>query len=162
MPKPAVEVSESQSTLVAYCAAIFVSAFLLFQVQLIVGKHFLPWFGGTPAMWTTCMFFFQILLLVGYLYAHILANKVPLEWQGVVHMAVLLSTFSWLVFFAIMWHSPLLPDSRWKPSGPERPVSHLVALLAIGAGLPYLTLSTTGPILQNWFARAHPRATPYR
>jgi hypothetical protein len=162
MPKPAVEVSGSQHALVAYCAAIFVSAFLLFQIQLIVGKHFLPWFGGTPAMWTTCMFFFQILLLVGYLYSHILADKLPLRWQGVVHIAVLLSTFSWLVFFAIMWHSPLLPDSRWKPSGPEHPVFHLVVLLGIGAGLPYLTLSTTGPILQSWFARTYPTATPYR
>src|SRR5438045_7879137 len=65
-----------------YAATIFLSAFLLFQVQLIIGKYFLPWFGGTPAMWTTCMFFFQTVLVVGYLYAHLLAHRVNFRWQA--------------------------------------------------------------------------------
>src|SRR5437762_7776009 len=112
-----------------YLAAIFLGAFLLFSVQLLLGKYFLPWFGGTPAMWTTCMFFFQMLLLVGYLYAHTLAKRVPLRWQGAIHVATLLAALGWLVSFAIMWHSPLLPGNSWKPSGPEHPVLHLVMLL---------------------------------
>ncbi len=162
MPRAAAGPLESQNTVIPYWVAIFISAFLLFQVQLIIGKYFLPWFGGTPAMWTTCMFFFQILLLIGYLYAHVLAHRVPLRWQGGVHITVLILSLGWLAFFSVAWHSPLLPESAWKPTGPEHPVFSLIVLLAIGAGLPYLTLSTTGPILQSWFARTHPMTASYR
>lgn len=150
------------SSAAAYGTTIFISAFLLFQVQLIVGKYFLPWFGGTPAMWTTCMFFFQLALLAGYLYAHLLADRVPPRWQGIIHIGVLLLTVSWMIGFAVAWHSPLLPDSRWKPGGSDHPVLRLVALLSLSAGLPYFTLSTTGPILQKWVATANPSGTPYR
>src|SRR5581483_186468 len=69
----------------AYYVTVLVSAFLLFQIQLILAKYFLPWFGGTPALWTTCMFFFQTLLVFGYVYAHVLAEKVPLRRQRLVH-----------------------------------------------------------------------------
>src|SRR6476646_1691591 len=72
-----------------YWAAIFLGAFLLFSVQLLLGKYFLPWFGGTPAMWTTCMFFFQTLLLAGYAYAHGLARWCTPRNQGYLHSAVL-------------------------------------------------------------------------
>src|SRR5580765_1244345 len=113
-----------------YGTTIFISAFLLFQVQLIVGKYFLPWFGGTPAMWTTCMFFFQLALLAGYLYSHLLTDRVPLRWQGIVYIGVLVLAVSWLLLFAIAWHSPLLPESRLKPAGPEHPVFRLVTLLS--------------------------------
>src|SRR6266704_1850184 len=89
-PRPPLSSNSGSGGMRTYWAGIFLGAFLLFYIQLLLGKFFLPWFGGTPAMWTTCMFFFQVLLLVGYLYAHILADKVPLEWQGIVHMAVLL------------------------------------------------------------------------
>ena len=145
-----------------YGTTIFISAFLLFQVQLIVAKYFLPWFGGTPAMWTTCMFFFQLALVAGYLYAHFLTDRVPLRWQGIVHIGVLLLAVSWLVLFAIAWHSPLLPESRLKPAGPEHPVFRLVMLLSLSAGVPYFMLSTTGPMLQRWIANANPSGTPYR
>jgi hypothetical protein len=101
----------------AYSAALFLSAFLLFQVQLILAKYFLPWFGGTPAMWTTCMFFFQSLLVVGYLYAHVVADRVSVRLQGRLHSAVLGCALAGSLFLALRWHSPLLPDSHWKPMG---------------------------------------------
>src|SRR5262249_51380136 len=81
---------------------------------------------------------------------------------GTIHIGLLFLAVSWIVLFAIAWHSPLLPNSRWKPTGPEHPVLRLLVLLSVSAGLPYLTLSTTGPILQTWFARAYPSKTPYR
>jgi hypothetical protein len=112
----------------AYAAALFLSAFLLFQVQLILAKYFLPWFGGTPAMWTTCMFFFQSLLVVGYLYAHVVADRVSVRLQGRLHSVVLACALAGSLFLALHWHSPLLPDSHWKPVGPENPVYRLLVL----------------------------------
>src|SRR5213080_4889930 len=105
-------------SLYSYCITIFLSAFLLFQVQLLVGKYFLPWFGGTPAMWTTCMFFFQTLLLVGYLYSHWVATRLPLSSQGKLHLTVLLSALVCLSITAVVWHFPLMPSAYWKPQGP--------------------------------------------
>src|SRR6266446_5511755 len=101
--------------LVAYAIAIFVSAFLLFQVQLILGKYFLPWFGGTPATWTTCMFFFQTLLLGGYLYSHAVTSLLPVRMQGKFHLTALVAALAALSIPVVAWHSPLLPDSSWKP-----------------------------------------------
>src|SRR5947207_2386410 len=145
-----------------YWAGIFLGAFLLFSVQLLIGKYFLPWFGGTPAMWTTCMFFFQTVLVVGYLYAHLLAHRVNFRWQARVHLTVLFCALAGSVLFAIRWHYPILPGSSWKPAGAGSPVGHLVLLLAVSAGIPYLPLSTTGPLLQYWFSQAHPGIPPYR
>src|SRR5438309_10141446 len=103
--------------LLQYGIAIFVSAFLLFQVQLVLGKYFLPWFGGTPAMWTTCMFFFQTLLVVGYLYSHAVSDMISIQKQGRVHLVILASTVILTATLALNWHSPLLPNAKWKPSG---------------------------------------------
>ena len=149
-------------TLLPYGIAIFVSAFLLFQVQLILGKYFLPWFGGTPAMWTTCMFFFQTLLLGGYLYSHAVTSLLPVRTQGRVHLGALLAALAAVSIPAVAWHSPLMPDSSWKPNGPENPTWHLALLLMVSAGLPYLALATTGPLLQKWFAMTRPGVSPYR
>src|SRR5439155_26887516 len=129
---------------------------LLFQLQLIIGKYFLPWFGGTPAMWTTCMFFFQTLLVGGYLYSHALSDGVALRKQGRVHSIVLAVAVLFCVVLAFTWHSPLLPNASWKPVGAENPVARLVLLLAVSAGIPYFALSTTGPLLQSWFAKRYP------
>lgn len=146
----------------AYGVSIFLSAFLLFQVQLILGKYFLPWFGGTPAMWTTCMFFFQTLLFVGYLYAHAIANLVPVRLQGIVHTGVMIGTLCLFVSLATVWHMPLLPSTNWKPQGPENPVLYLTLLLSVSTGLPYFVLASSGPLLQRWFANTHSDAQTYR
>src|SRR5437868_11081370 len=104
---PAPTTASSRNRALPYYSAIFLSAFLLFQVQLLVGKYFLPWFGGTPAMWTTCMFFFQTLLLAGYLYSHSIAALLPPRLQGKLHLAVLITALVFLFISAMAWHFPL-------------------------------------------------------
>jgi len=145
-----------------YRLTIFLGAFLLFGVQLLLAKYFLPWFGGAPAVWTTCMLFFQTLLLAGYAYAHGLANWFSPRAQRVFHSSLVLVSLALLVFLAIVWPSPVTPDARWKPLAVEQPIWSLITLLAVSIGLPYFVLSTTGPLLQAWFARLQPHETPYR
>ena len=95
---------------------VFLSAFLLFWVQLLLGKYILPWFGGTPAVWTTCMLFFQILLLAGYLYAHLLnSGRLEARAQGLLHTVVLVASLLLLVRGAWAWSSPLTLGANWKP-----------------------------------------------
>ena len=156
------EINQSSRALLPYYSAISLSAFLLFEIQLVLGKYFLPWFGGTPAVWTTCMFFFQTLLVAGYLYAHIVAVRLAPRSQAKLHFTILLIALVSVVLSAIVWHCPLTPGSNWKPVGPNRPFSNIVFLLAISAGLPYFLLSTTGPLLQSWFASIYPKFSPYR
>ncbi len=145
-----------------YWSAIFLGAFLLFAVQLVLGKYFLPWFGGTPAMWTTCMFFFQTLLLAGYAYAHGLASRLSTRAQSIAHSTLLLLSLLLLCWLAVVWRSPLTPDISWRPHGSDHPAWHLIVLLLVSAGLPYFVLSSTGPLLQSWFTKTHPGRSPYR
>src|SRR5437762_13835954 len=98
-----------------YLAAIFLGAFLLFSVQLLLGKFFLPWFGGTPAMWTTCMFFFQVLLLAGYVYAHALASWFSPRVQAALHCVLLMGALGLLISLALVWGSPVTPSVGWRP-----------------------------------------------
>src|SRR5512144_3235025 len=114
----------------AYGVVIFLSAFLLFAVQLILGKYFLPWFGGTPATWTMCMCFFQTVLLAGYAYAHGIASLNARK-QVVVHSALLLLSLAALAVTAKMWHAPLTPDLSWRPQGNTAPAWHLLVLLSV-------------------------------
>jgi len=155
-------VSKTTNPPMPYTLTIFVGAFLLFAVQLLLAKYFLPWFGGAPAVWTTCMLFFQTLLLAGYAYAHGLAHGSSPKAQSVLHVSLLLVALALLVYLAFVWPTPLTPGAGWKPQGAEQPVRSLIALLAVSVGLPYFVLSTTGPLLQAWFARTHSHETPYR
>ena len=136
-----------------YAATIFLSSFLLFLVQPLIARQILPWFGGTAAVWTTCMLFFQSLLLAGYAYAHASNVKLAPRAQAVVHC--LLLGLSLLLL-------PIFPAESWKPAGTEEPISRILLLLAATAGLPYLMLASTSPLLQAWFARARPGTDPYR
>ncbi|MDE3167988.1 MAG: hypothetical protein KGN36_19460, partial [Acidobacteriota bacterium] len=136
-----------------YALTILVSAFLLFQVQPVIAKIILPWFGGSAAVWTTCMLFFQVVLLLGYLYAHALVRYLRARTQMLVHSAVLL-----LSALAL----PILPSAAWKPTTPDEPALRILALLAVTVGLPYFMLSTTGPLVQAWYARRFHGAMPYR
>jgi SAM-dependent methyltransferase len=138
---------------VLFACTIFLSAFLLFQVQPLVGKAILPWFGGTAAVWSTCLLFFQAALLLGYLYAHWLVKFVSPRNQVFIH--VLLLALSMMVL-------PITPSPDWKPSGGEDPSWRIFGLLAATIGLPYLLLSTTGPLLQAWYARSAQGVVPYR
>jgi hypothetical protein len=141
---------------------IFLSAFLLFWVQLLLGKYILPWFGGAAAVWTTCMLFFQVLLLAGYAYAHFLSSRLGSRAQLLLHSAVLSGSLLLLGCLAAYWSSPITPASNWKPHGAHHPVIQIVILLSISVGLPYFVLSTTGPLLQAWYRRWHEGSSPYR
>ncbi len=128
------------------CAAtIFVSAFLLFLVQPMVGRQILPWFGGSAAVWTLCLVFFQLLLLAGYFYAERLARR-PLRTQAAVHALLLLAACATL---------PVIPGAAWRPDGQGDPSLGVLAVLAATVGLPYLAVCTTGPLVQSWVARLH-------
>ncbi len=144
-----------------YALTVFLSAFLLFEVQPFIAKYILPWFGGAPAVWTTCMLFFQVLLLGGYAYAHLLNSRLAPRLQMWVHLWVLLASTLLLLVLSRRWATPLTPGPDWRPQGSENPVLHIMAILAAGVGLPYLILSTTGPLLQSWFGRKFPGVSPY-
>lgn len=137
----------------AFAVTIFTGAFLLFQVQPLIGKFILPWFGGTPAVWTTCMLFFQILLLGGYAYSHWLTTWVSPRKQAAIHCLLLMAAVTCL---------PITPADSWKPGPDTDPVSHILLLLMATIGLPYFALSTTGPLLQKWFSWLYPDTSPYR
>ncbi|MCA9052580.1 MAG: fused MFS/spermidine synthase [Planctomycetaceae bacterium] len=136
-----------------YALTIFVSAFLLFQIQPLISKCLLPWFGGTPNVWTTCMLFFQAVLFGGYLYAHVLTQKFRPPVQALIHLLLLLATVLAL---------QILPGDEGKPDPGRSPVGQILFLLTITVGLPYFVLSTTGPLLQSWFSRSLPGQSPYR
>jgi hypothetical protein len=136
-----------------YAVTIFLSSFLLFLVQPLIARLILPWFGGSAAVWTTCMLFFQTVLLAGYAYAHFLHAKVPGRRQAIVHTVLLVAAIALL---------PIAPGDAWKPTGGEEPVSRILLLLCVSVGLPYLLLASTSPLLQAWFVRAHPQGNPYR
>jgi hypothetical protein len=142
-------------------AAIGLGSALLFQIQPLVAKWFLPWFGGGASVWTGCMLFFQILLVGGYLYAHGLSSRLGPRGQASLHLGLLLLAVTGLVSAAIAWPSPLTPGPSWKPAPDDAPLPWLLVLLAISAGLPYLTLATTSPLLQAWFVRLAPGRSPY-
>ena len=92
-----------------YAATIFLSAFLLFQVQPVAGKMVLPWFGGSAAVWTTCMLLFQVLLLLGYLYAHLSSRYLSPRRQALLHIGL-------LIVASLTLTLPIIPDDGWKPS----------------------------------------------
>ena len=143
-----------KSTWLAWCFAstILISAFLVFQVQPVISKTILPWFGGSPAVWTTCMLFFQVLLFAGYAYAHFL-NRLRPAWQGVIHVVLIAAALAAL---------PINPDPSWKPVGAANPTWQILLLLLSNVGVPYFLLSSTGPLIQAWFSRACGGRSPYR
>ncbi|MBV9223336.1 MAG: hypothetical protein JOY85_04875, partial [Acidobacteriaceae bacterium] len=132
---------------------IFISACLLFLVQPLASKMILPWFGGSSSVWITCMLFFQAGLLLGYLYAHGLTRKLNAKWQAIIHTALLALSLLTL---------RVLPNPVWQPKPLDEPVWHLLGALATSIGLPYALLSSTSPLLQNWYAGTRQNAIPYR
>jgi hypothetical protein len=125
----------------------------LFQVQPLIAKIILPWFGGAAAVWTISLLFFQAVLLLGYLYAHLLTKISHPATQAVIHTTIL--AVSVLVL-------PILPKSSWKPSGFGDPSLHILLLLAVTVGLPYFLLASTSPLLQAWYSQSREGASIYR
>lgn len=134
-------------------ATILVSAFLLFQVQPIISKMILPWFGGSPAVWSTCMLFFQLVLLAGYGYAHLLTRLFPPRRQIWIHLALLAMALLTL---------PITPGDALRPVDGTHPSLRILTVLALSVGLPYFLLSSTGPLVQSWFGSVYPGKSPYR
>ncbi len=143
----------TRGTGVLFATTVFVSAFLLFQIQPLISKAILPWFGGTPSVWTTCMLFFQTLLCGGYAYSHLLTAKLTTRWQAILHVTLLVVSLAFL---------NILPSIAWKPVGAESPTLRIALLLLSTVGLPYFILSTTGPLLLRWFSLIEPATSPYR
>lgn len=141
-------------------ATAFLSAFLLFQVQLIIAKYILPWWGGTPAVWATCLVFFQIVLLAGYAYAHGISLRWPTRYMQI-HQMLLLAGLAIVIALAFVWPSPITPGANWKPPDPAHPAGRIVLLLAVSVGLPFFLLSATAPLTQLWLARTRPDGSPY-
>ena|ERR1035437_10102875 len=139
--------------MLVYAATIFLSAFLLFQVQPLIAKFILPWFGGSAAVWSAALLFFQLLLLAGYLYAHCLIRYLKPKQQFWVHGSLLILSLATL---------PIVPSAMWKPSGGDDPTLRILLLLGATIGLPYGLLSATSPLLQAWYLRTHRGAIPYR
>lgn len=139
---------------------IFAGSFLLFQIQPIMGKYLLPWFGGVPAVWTACLLFFQLFLLGGYLYAHLL-QRLRFQKQLLVHVALLLCTVTVGTVLFFKWGNPILPEHSMNPSGSVGPTWRIIYLLSISIGLAYFLLSTSTSLLQAWFHRVSPAQSPY-
>ena len=135
-----------------YAATIFLSSFLLFLVQPIIAKQILPWFGGSAGVWTTCLVFFQSVLLAGYAYAD-WTTRLGARRQAMLHVVLLAASLLCL---------PILASTGWKPQGDEQPILRILLLLGATIGLPYFLLSTTTPLLQAWYWRRWHQAVPYR
>lgn len=131
---------------------IFISAFLLFSVEPLVAKKILPWFGGSAAVWSTCLVFYQTALLVGYLYARWLTRYFEPRAQSRIHILLLAASVLLL---------PVGPSERWKPGALQDPTWLILSMLTVSIGLPFIVLSSTSPLLQHWLARAGYRS-PYR
>ncbi len=134
-------------------ATIFFSSFLLFQVQPLMGKLMLPWFGGVSSVWTTCMLFFQAMLLAGYWYAHVSVSGLSPKKRFTAHLfLVLLSATLLLSGFG----------TSWRPSANESPILFILLYLGTTIGLPYLTLSSTAPLLQGIIGKQDSSVKVYR
>jgi hypothetical protein len=129
---------------VFFAFTLFVSSALLFLLQPMFARMILPRLGGSPAVWNTCMVFFQAVLLAGYLYAH-LASRLSLKRQIALHLGLLLLPVLVL---------PLQLPLDWRPPRDANPIPWLLALLSVSVGLPFFVISTSAPLLQKWFASA--------
>ncbi len=136
-----------------HAPTIFISAFLLFLIQPIIAKQILPWFGGSASVWTTAMVFFQVMLLAGYAYSDASTRWLSRRTQVIVHIVLLVASLAFL---------PVMADVAWKPLGTENPSVRIIGLLLATIGLPFFLLSSTGPLVQAWFARAFVEKRVYR
>ena len=145
--------AQSRTPQIAFGATILTSSCLLFLVQPLISKLILPWFGGSAAVWITSILFFQVALLVGYLYAHALTRVIAPERQPVMHAVLILASIAVL---------PILPNAHWQPPPGADPTWRVFAALASAVGLPYILLSSTSPLLQSWYAARKEGGLPYR
>ena len=143
--------------MILFAISIFLSAFLLFQIQPMIGKFILPWFGSTPAVWSTVMLFFQVLLTGGYAYAYWLIGRPKNTRQSAIHITLLFLAILLLIALAFLWDSPIKPPASLKPLDVTSPILDIFKLLFLSVGLPYFILASNGPLMQAWFSRIFPQ-----
>ncbi len=137
---------------VLFAGTIFLGAFLLFLIEPLFAKLILPWFGGSAAVWATCLVFFQTALLLGYLYADATSRRLTPKRQSALHLSLLLLSLFWL---------PIAPQMFWRSHVTVDPTWRILGLLTFSIGLPFILLSATSPLLQSWYARRSPGHSPY-
>ncbi len=137
---------------VLFAATVFLGAFLLFLIEPLFAKLILPWFGGSAAVWATCLVFFQSALLLGYFYADAVTRRLAPRRQSVVHLGLLLASLLWL---------PIAPQLFWRSHVQVDPAWRILGLLTFSIGLPFVLLSATSPLVQSWYARRAFGSSPY-
>jgi hypothetical protein len=144
-----------QRIVIAACfsAVMALAGFLLFQVQPMLAKYILPWFGGSATTWIVCMLFFQVALLAGYALAYLVTLPFPVATQAKIQIGLLL---------IVLFFLPITPSESWKPGAQDDPTWRIVALLAASVGLPYMALATTSPLLSRWLASVGAGLDPAR
>ena len=142
--------------------ASVLGAFLLFFLQPLAGKSITPWFGGGASVWVTCMVFFQAILLLGYVYAHVLVRRFGLRSQGLIHAVVFLLACGNCFAMVQAGGAPFLPPRFLASPTSAFPALKILLALALSVGLPLFYLSATSPLVQAWFSGAHPGRRPYR
>jgi hypothetical protein len=147
--------------MIFYILNIFLSAFLLFQIQPMIARYILPWFGGTPAVWSTVQMYFQMLLTGGYAYANWMIGRNRVARRELIHVILLGLTLVQIITLGFLWNSPVTPGLSWRPQGISFPIWEVFKLLTISVGPAYFLLSTNSPIMQAWFTRAYPQRSPY-
>jgi hypothetical protein len=152
MEREGVPMSESFKKLFSL-VTVFLGAFLLFQIQPLVTKVILPWFGGSPFVWSTAMLFFQIALLIGYAYAYALVKLPSRKLQLGIHLSLIICAVLLL---------PVLPLETWKPQPEDDPVRSILQILLVHLGLPFLLLASTGPLVQYWYSHSKGTHDTYR
>ena len=134
----------------SYALTIFLSAFLLFQVEPMIAKMIVPWFGGSASVWTACLLFFQTVLLLGYAYAHWSTARLKSRGaKGGCMWGLLLVSLAALPSLIALRSGA---GGHWAPAGNEEPTGRILLLLLVTIGLPFFLLSSTGPLLQAWAA----------
>src|SRR6516225_6964424 len=162
VPGIAMRAEAGRARQLPFALTIFLSAFLLFQVQLLLGKGILPLFGGAPAVWTACVLVFQLLFLAGYGYSHGLASWIPLRRQILVHGILLAISAVYLALLGYVRATPIGPVANWRPQPMANPTWTIIEYLISAIGPPFFLLSATRPLMQHWFAQGAPKRSPYR
>jgi SAM-dependent methyltransferase len=135
-----------------FSVTVFLSAFLLFLIEPLFAKLILPWFGGSAAVWSICLVFFQCALLLGYFYADVTSRRLTPTQQSYLHIGLLLLSLLFL---------PIVPHESWRPHGGSDPAWRILGLLTSSIGLPFVLLSATSPLIQMWSARRRADRDPY-
>lgn len=127
----------------------------------MIAHYILPWFGGTNAVWSAVVLFFQIMLVGGYLYADWLSKSIPPERQWRIHGTLLAVACSVILLLSLFWPAPIIPSASWRPTVTEQPILYIFFLLTISVGIPYFTLASNSPLIQSWFAYTYTGRSPY-